>query len=78
MATQDQIKKAILDVAGNPDSGVVAELADSWAQAIVDLDSAEPSKPEASEGIKDAAAETGMLTEGSAKEVRVLKAEETR
>ncbi|NBU23746.1 MAG: hypothetical protein EBS38_07570 [Actinobacteria bacterium] len=78
MATKDQIKKAILDVAGNPDSGAIKELVDAWADAIVDLDSPTPSKPEASEGIKDAAADSGMVSDGSAKEVRVLKADETR
>jgi hypothetical protein len=32
-----EIKKVILDIAGNPESGVVFELADDWAQAISDL-----------------------------------------
>lgn len=43
MATKEQIKKAILAVAGNPDSGIVAEYADRWADAIVKLD--EPEEP---------------------------------
>ena len=38
MATKEQIKKAILDVAGNPSSGVIADLADKWAEAIYKLD----------------------------------------
>jgi hypothetical protein len=38
MATKEQIKKAILDVAGNPVSGVVADLADAWAEAVYALD----------------------------------------
>ena len=38
MATKEQIKKAILDLAGNPSSGAIASLADAWADAIVDLD----------------------------------------
>jgi hypothetical protein len=38
MATKEQIKKVILDVAGNPESGVVAEFADKWADAIVAID----------------------------------------
>lgn len=39
MATKEQIKKAILDVAGNPESGVVADFAEAWADAIVEIDS---------------------------------------
>jgi hypothetical protein len=38
MATKDAIKAAILKVAGDPVSGVIKDLADSMAQAIVDLD----------------------------------------
>ena len=50
MATRAEIKKAILDVAGNPESGVVRQYADAWADAIVALD--EPikaKKPEVKE-----------------------------
>jgi hypothetical protein len=39
MATKEQIKKTILEVAGNPESGVVAEFAEVWADAIVAIDS---------------------------------------
>ena len=39
MATKEQIKKAILEVAGNPESGVIAELADAFADAVVRIDS---------------------------------------
>jgi hypothetical protein len=38
MATLEQIKKAILDVSGNPDSGVVRDNVDTWAQAVWELD----------------------------------------
>ena len=38
MATIEQVKKAILEVAGNPTVGVIAELADEIAAAIVALD----------------------------------------
>ena len=34
MATVEQIKKAILDVSGNPDSGIVRDNVDTWAQAV--------------------------------------------
>jgi hypothetical protein len=36
-----KIKSTILQVAGNPSSGVIAELADELAQAIVDIDKPE-------------------------------------
>lgn len=39
MASKDAIKAAILKVAGDPVSGVIKDLADDMAQAIVDLDS---------------------------------------
>jgi hypothetical protein len=38
MADREAIKKAILDVAGNPSSGVIAEWADRFADAVADLD----------------------------------------
>ena len=38
MADREAIKKAILDAAGNPVSGVIAENADRFADAIVALD----------------------------------------
>lgn len=40
MATKEQIKKAILEVAGNPESGIIAELADKFAEAVAKIDSA--------------------------------------
>lgn len=40
MADYEQIKKTILAVAGNPESGVIAELAPAFATAIVALDDA--------------------------------------
>lgn len=33
-----KIKEAILKVAGNPESGVIAELADAMAEAVVNID----------------------------------------
>jgi len=38
MADREAIKKAILDVAGNPSSGIIAEWADRFADAVVELD----------------------------------------
>lgn len=37
MPTKDEIKKALLDAAGNPESGIVAEIADDLAKAVVKL-----------------------------------------
>jgi len=42
MATREEIKRTILEVAGNPEAGVVVTYADRWADAIVKLD--EPKK----------------------------------
>jgi len=42
MADREAIKKAILDVAGNPSSGVIAEWADRFADAVAELDKPKP------------------------------------
>lgn len=41
MATKEAIKKAILDAAGNPTAGVIAEYADRFAEAVVALEAAQ-------------------------------------
>ena len=38
MATVEQVRKVILDVAGNPESGVIVDFATEWAERIVALD----------------------------------------
>jgi hypothetical protein len=38
LAKYEEILKTILDVAGNPASGVIADLAPEWAKAIAELD----------------------------------------
>jgi hypothetical protein len=38
MANKADIKAAILDVAGNPSSGAIADLADDFAEAVFRLD----------------------------------------
>ena len=63
MANKEQIKKTILDLAGNPSSGVVADLADKWAEAIERLDSI---RPDSSASLRDE------------KEIRVTKPTELR
>jgi hypothetical protein len=44
MATVEQIKKAIMDAAGNPDSGIIKELSQSFAEAVYALDNEVPTK----------------------------------
>lgn len=62
MATKEQIVAAILEVAGNPESGPIPALAEKWADAIVGLDLP--------------AVETA--SDRPAKETRITKPEETR
>lgn len=38
MATKDEIKNAILEAAGNPSAGAIAEIADDLAKAVWQLD----------------------------------------
>jgi hypothetical protein len=38
MATKEQIKDAILKASGRPDTGIVRDNVDTWAQAIWELD----------------------------------------
>ena len=42
MATKAQIKDAILKAAGNPESGVIHDLADAFADAVFELDNPKP------------------------------------
>lgn len=67
MATRDEVKDAILRVAGNPVSGPIAALAEAMADAVVELDSAD-TKTKAAKG----------TAEQRQKETRVLSGAETR
>jgi hypothetical protein len=78
MATREDIKKAILAVAGNPESGPIANLADAMADAVVGLDAPVPFKPDARDGDKDGKVQDGTPFERPAKETRVIKADEKR
>ena len=78
MATKEQIKLAILEVAGHPESGVVADFADRWAEAIVGLDAEVPFVPGARDGDGDGMVQDGTKWERPAKETRVTKPGETR
>lgn len=64
MATRDQIKATILEVAGNPDSGVVRQFADAWADAIVALDAPKVEEP--------------AVASREVKETRIISAAESR
>jgi hypothetical protein len=44
MATKEQIEQTILRVAGNPVSGPIRAMAGAFAEAIVELDSADTPK----------------------------------
>lgn len=77
MATAKEIKKVILDVAGNPDAGVIVQFADAWAEAIANLDAP------ASEKVSPKADATGTAQDAAklnevANEKRVTKVAETR
>jgi hypothetical protein len=45
MASKDEIKKAILNAAGNPSSGVIADMADDLADAVWKLDNTNSYNP---------------------------------
>ena len=68
MASKEDIKKAILGVAGNPESGLIWDLADKMAEAVLGLDNKAPVKTE----------EKSADAEVPSKETRVTKAEFTR
>lgn len=79
MATFDQIKATILDVAGNPTSGVIADYADKWAAAIVSIDQPVAYNLDARDGDGDGLVQDGTSFERpTKKETRVTKPTETR
>jgi len=78
MAHMDEIKKVILDVAGNPESGIVAEYAEKWAIAIASLDTDTPYNPDARDGDGDGMVQDGTPFERPVKETRVTKPTEKR
>ena len=78
MANRDEIKKVILDIAGNPVSGAIKDLADAWADAIVSLDSKTPYRANAKDGDGDGKVQDGTAFERPAKETRETKPVEKR
>ncbi len=69
MATKSEIEQTILRVAGNPVSGPIKAMAGAFAEAIVELDSADTPKP-----VKP----TRGTSQQREKETRVLGAVEQR
>lgn len=78
MASMIEIKKVILDVAGNPESGVVVQYAEKWAIAIASLDTDIPYKVDARDGDGDGMVQDGTPFERPLKETRVTKPTEKR
>jgi hypothetical protein len=78
MATKEQIKKVILDIAGDPSVGEIYNLADKWADAIVSLDSETPYKADARDGDGDGMVQDGTQFERPIRETRITKPTETR
>jgi hypothetical protein len=71
MANKDDIKKAILAVAGNPVSGTIAALADEMAEAVFVLDNPSAVTPARVKSSK------GTVRQAE-KETRVVEAAEQR
>lgn len=78
MASMQEIKKVILDVAGNPESGIVVQYAEKWAIAIASLDTETPYNPDARDGDGDGMVQDGTPFERPVKETRVTKPTEKR
>ena len=78
MANMEEIKAVILDVAGNPETGLVAELAEQWAIAIASLDTEIPYKADARDGDGDGMVQDGTQFERPIRETRITKPTETR
>lgn len=78
MANRNEIKRVILEIAGNPEAGPVAKLADAWADAIASLDTPGGFKVNAKDGDGDGMVQDGTKFERPANEKRVTKTAETR
>lgn len=79
MATFDEVKAVILDVADNPTSGVIVDYADKWAAAIVSIGQPIPYKLDARDGDGDGMVQDGTPFERPAKkETRITKPTELR
>lgn len=72
MATKEQIKKTILEIAGDPSVGEIYSLADKWADAIWKLDN--PNF--ATNGVGESSG--GASASAATRETRIVKTDETR
>ncbi len=72
MASKEQIKKVILDLAGNPSVGAIYSLSDKWAEAIWKLDNKDVAVKEDSDN------NSGHSASAAIKETRIIKPTETR
>lgn len=70
MASKEQIKKTILEIAGDPSVGEIYSLADKWADAIYKLDNPDVAPKSDESGSSTAYAAT--------RETRITKPTETR
>jgi hypothetical protein len=71
MASKEQIKKVILDLAGNPSVGAIYSLSDKWAEAIWKLDNKDVAPTERDN-------HSGLTASAAIKETRIIKPTETR
>lgn len=72
MASKEQIKKVILDLAGNPSVGAIYTLSDKWAEAIWKLDNPDVTIKADSEPTSGASAPAAQ------RETRITKPTEKR
>lgn len=72
MATKEQIKKIILEIADNPTVGEIYSLADKWADAIWKLDNPNFANNEVGES------NGGASASAATRETRIIKQDETR
>lgn len=72
MATKAQIKKVILDLAGNPSVGAIYTLSDKWADAIWKLDNPDVAIE------ADSEPDSGASAPATKRETRITKPTEKR
>jgi hypothetical protein len=72
MASKEQIKKVILDLAGNPSVGAIYSLSDKWADAIWKLDNKDVAVK------ADSDKNSGASAYAAIKETRIIEPTEKR
>tara|TARA_R110000764_G_scaffold9483_2_gene30456 strand:- start:3451 stop:3687 length:237 start_codon:yes stop_codon:yes gene_type:complete len=78
MATKEQIKKAILKAAGDPETGAIKDLADTFADAVFALDNETPTRADTKDDVSGEKVQDATHYERPTKENRVTKPTETR